>query len=195
MIAFAQAKFPARRVPNLSFNIGDATQLDFGGDLDLIVSFSCLHWVTDHAAVLNGIRKSLRPGGSTVLQFGGKGNAVSVFDATGDVLARPQWGQYFEDFSHPWTFYGPDEYDVLLRKAGLVTHRVELVLKVMVHESVEGFEGWMRTTWLPYVERLPEDLGDTFVADVIQRHIQKNPLDAEGHIRVQMTRLEVEATV
>ncbi|MGZ7168971.1 MAG: class I SAM-dependent methyltransferase [Halobacteriota archaeon] len=194
MIAFAQAKFPPTRIPNLSFTLGDAAALDFDHDFDLVVSFSCLHWVHDQAAVLTGIRKSLMRSGRVVLQFGGKGNAASVRDATADVVACPRWRPYFENFHYAWTFCDPQEYRALLHNARFTPQRVELVPKDMVQKGVEELKGWFRTTWLPYVERVPEALRDEFVADIVQRYVEQNPLDAEGRAHVRMIRLEIEAT-
>ena len=194
MIAFAEAKFRLRHVSNLSFRIGDAASLEFDHDLDLVVSFSCLHWVQDQAAVLRGIRKSLKQGGRVVLQFAGKGDEASLLDATADVVARPRWRCYFENFDYKWTACDAQDYRTLLSKAGFTPQRVELVPKDMVHGGAEGLKGWFRTTWLPYIERVPEALKDEFAADVIQRYIEHNPLDAEGRTHVRTIRLEVEAT-
>ena len=195
MIEFARGRFPPARIPNLSFRLGDATRLNFDDDFDLVVSFSCLHWVRDHVAVLKGIRRSLKSGGRVVLQFGGKGNATSVLDATADVVARSQWTPYFKGFGYMWAFCSPEEYAALLYQVGLVPQRIELVPKDMVYEGTRGLKGWMRTTWLPYIERVPETLRDKFVAEIVQRYVERCPLDSEGQIHVQMMRLEVEATL
>lgn len=195
MIEFARGRFPPARIPNLSFRLGDATRLSFDDDFDLVVSFSCLHWVRDHIAVLNGVRRSLKSGGRVVLQFGGKGNAKSVLDASADVIARSQWSPYFEGFGYVWAFCSPEEYAALLCQVGLVPQRIELVPKDMVYEGTRGLKGWMRTTWLPYIERVPETLQDKFVAEIVRRYVEQRPLDSKGQIHVQMMRLEVEATL
>ena len=39
----------------------------------------------------------------------------------------------------------------------------ELVNTVMVHESVEHLKGWVRTTWHPYLHKIPIDLHEVFV--------------------------------
>ncbi len=195
MIAFAKAKLPPTRISNLSFTIGDAASLKFDHDFDLVVSFSCLHWVQDQAAVLRGIHESLKPGGRIVLQFGGKGTLAAMFDATADVEGCPRWRRYFKNFDYAWTSYDAQEYRTLLVNTGFTPRRVELVPKDMVHSGVEGLKGWFQTTWLPDVERVPEALQDEFAADVVQRYVERNPLDAEGRTHVRMMQLEVEATI
>ena len=41
-----------------------------------------------------------------------------------------------------------------LEEASLRTTRLELVPKDMTHEGRKGLEGWLRTTWTPYSQRL-----------------------------------------
>jgi trans-aconitate methyltransferase len=77
--------------------------------------------------------------------------------------------------------------------AGLVPRRLELVPKDMVHQGLAGLEGIIRTTWLPYTERLPDNLRQEFINDVACRYLELYPLDEDGLVHVQMMRLEVEA--
>jgi trans-aconitate methyltransferase len=52
----------------------------------------------------------------------------------------------------------------------------------------------LRTTWLPFTQRVPEELREEFIAAVTQRYLAKHPTDAEGNVHVRMVRLEIEAT-
>jgi ubiquinone/menaquinone biosynthesis C-methylase UbiE len=54
MIDFARSKYPKEEFPNLSFQVGDASALNFREEVVLAVSFACLHWVKDHLAALHG---------------------------------------------------------------------------------------------------------------------------------------------
>ena len=87
MIRFAAGKYADH--PNLSFRVGDASQLHFAEEFDLVVSFACLHWVKDHLSVLKAVRQSLVPGGRFLMQCGGRGNAARILDLTGDLVAQP----------------------------------------------------------------------------------------------------------
>lgn len=191
MIRFAAEKYADR--PNLSFQVGDASDLHFTEQFDLVVSFACLHWIADHVPVLKGVQGSLVPGGHFLMQCGGRGNAARILDLTGDLTASPPWKEYFSDFSFPYHFYGPEEYRTWLAEAGLLPRRVELVSKDMVHQGQAGLEGIIRNTWLPYTERLPAILRDDFVKQVAGRYLERYPLDENGLAHVQMMRLEVEA--
>lgn len=63
----------------------------------------------------------------------------------------------------------------------------------MIHKRIEGLKAWIRTTWLPYTERIPEDLRQEFIDDMVNRYIDKYPPDSRGFIHVQLIRLDVEA--
>lgn len=192
MIDFARAKHTAETCSNLVFQLGDANKLDFEEEFDLVVSFACLHWVKDHLPVLKGIEHSLVPSGRVLLQFGGKGNAEEILAITDDLIRDEKWSGYFKDFGFPYNFYGPVEYRGWLKQAGLKARRVDLVPKDMVQAGKKGLEGIIRNTWLPYTERLPEELRTQFVSEIADRYIERHPL-VEGLAHVRMARLEVEA--
>ena len=63
----------------------------------------------------------------------------------------------------------------------------------MVQQGRAGLAGWLRTTWLPYTERIPPELREQFVDAVIDEYLGGHPLDHLGAAHVAMVRLEVEA--
>jgi len=193
MLSFALSRFPLLSWPNLSFQFGDASELKYEDEFDLVLSFACLHWVQDHGPVLEGIRHSLKNSGKVLMQFGGRGNAIAILEVVDEIISGGKWSGYFEGFSFPYGFFGPDEYQTWIDRAGLRALRVELVPKDMVQKGREGLASWFKTTWLPYIERVPEDLRMDFICEVVDRYIQVHPLDDEGNVHVGMVRLEVEA--
>ncbi len=68
------------------------------------------------------------------------------------------WKGFFDNMAFPYGFYDPEEYSAFLKEAGLVAERVELFPKDMKHNGAEGLAGWVRTTWLPFTDRLPAEL-------------------------------------
>ena len=193
MIALAQSQYPANAFPNLHFQRQEARSLPFRDEFTVVFSNATLHWVLDHAPVLQGIHRSLKCGGKALLQMGGRGNAAQVIAVAESVIASREWRGYFEEFSFPYGFYGPDEYREWLREAGLQARRVELIPKDAVHQGREGFEGWFRTTWLPYTQRVPEEKREAFVAQLVDQYLERRPVDEQGLVHVRMVRLEVEA--
>ena len=82
----------APRHANLDFEVGDASHLRFDGEFTVVFSNATLHWIRDHRPVLSGIARSLRTGGSVLLQMGGKGNAAEVVEVMEEVTAFPGGG-------------------------------------------------------------------------------------------------------
>jgi trans-aconitate methyltransferase len=126
--------------------------------------------------------------------MGGRGNAATVLDAIDAVLKMPRWAGYFKGFTFPYAFYGPEEYRSWMEALGFQVNRAELLPKDMVHGGAEAFAAWLRTTWLPYTERVPEPLREEFIREVVAAHARMRPPDADGNIHFTMVRLEVEAT-
>jgi len=191
MVSFAREKFPAAECPNLSFEVMDARRLSFNGGFDVVFSNATLHWVIDHSPVLAGIRRSLNP--RVLLQMGGRGNAGEVLEAVEAVIARDNWKCHYSNFAFPYGFYGPEEYEEWLCGSGLSAKRVELIEKDMVHKGKEGLSAWIRTTWMPYTQRVPEDMRGRLVDEIADEYLGRHPPDEQGLVHLKMARLEVEA--
>lgn len=193
MINLAQHTFPQKDYPNLSFQVMDARNLTFQAEFDRIFSNAALHWIADQKPVLQGIARCLKPSGRLLIQMGGKGNAQAVLGILDDLLVEEQWQGYFEGFTFPYAFCSPEDYTSMLLEAGLKPQRVELFPKIMKLAGAEGLAGWIRTTWLPYTERLPIELRDLFVKEIVVRYLKNHPADVAGVVHLGMMRLEVEA--
>ncbi len=194
MIRFAQEKFPSSRFPNLRFQCGDATRLTFHDEFDLIVSFASLHWVHDHRAVLQGIKRALKPEGKAVLQFGGEGNVAPLAAAVTELISREPWRRYFVGFTFPWSFCAVAPYRELINEVGLSITRIELVPKDMAFGRIDAFEGWIDAVFLPYLERLPNTQRAAFTRELVALYLTRQPPDMRGFTHVPIVRLEVEAT-
>jgi len=193
MIELARERFVNDNNPHLSFQVCDAGDLPFRGQFDVIFSNATLHWIRDHKPVLAGIERSLKPGGRILLQMGGKGNAAAILSVVEELMVGDEWREYFTNFQFSYGFYGPEEYTKWINEAGLLPVRVELIPKVMSYDHRDGLAGWVRTTWLPYIERVPDEKKEEFITTLVDRYIMRNRSDNEDNIHVHMMRLEVEA--
>jgi len=193
MIRFAQDNYLEKNVQNLSFMTIDVKDMSFSNEFDVVFSNACLHWVVGHLPVLKNISKSLNPGGKILIQMGGKGNVAETIDVLNEMIQDKKWHKYFDEFPFPYGFYGVEEYKQWLKETGLRAIRVELIPKDMVHEGKEGLSSWIRTTWLPYTQRLPEELQEEFINEIADSYIKKYPLDKDAFVHVAVVRLEVEA--
>ena len=193
MIELATKRYPPEDYSNLAFTLMDAVDLRFGPSFDVVFSNAALHWVKDHRPVVESIHACLKPGGRMLLQMGGQGNARTIINVLDTIMRMPKYRRYFEGFEFPYGFHGVDYYQRLLEEAGFIDRRVELIDKDMAHDGPEGLKGWVRTTWLPYTERLEEPDRDAFIEELAQSYLEIEPLDAQGKAHVAMVRLEVAA--
>ncbi len=193
MIELAKKTFAPQKHANLSFQLADARNLTFEQRFDVVFSNAALHWVHDHSPILKGVRRSLRPEGRILLQMGGKGNAAAIIRILDKMIAEGNWKPYFNHFEFPYGFHAPGAYLSWLEKIGFDVQRVVLIPKLMKHDGKAALAGWIRTTWLPYTERIPEKHRVKFIKELTHRYVDESPPDADDRIHVRMVRLEVEA--
>lgn len=192
MIALA-SKFFVR--DNLAFCVMNATDIHLDRMFDVAFSNATLHWIKDHQAVLSNLRKHLNPQARTLFQMGGRGNAQEMVEIVDRAIVSKEWAEYFQGFDFPYSFYGVGDYERWLRKTGFEAIRIELIPKDMVHKNSDELKGWLRTTWFPYTDRLPQDKREMFLDELVRQYLEKNPIDSQGQTHVKMVRLEVEARV
>ena len=180
--------------PNLTFEIIDATALPFREEFHLVFSTSALHWVKDHLAVLQGIRRALKPRGRMHLTFAARGTLSGFAAVIAPLLEEAAWALYFRGFEIPYGFYGTEEYGPWLAQLGFVVERLELIHRDVTHQGREGFEGWLRTTGMPYIHRVEPEKRQAFIAAMIERYLEQHPADSQGLIHVAMVNLLVKAT-
>ena len=196
MIAFAEKSFPPAKFGNLKFQLADAREIGSRaatGTFDLVFSNAALHWVDDHENFLRGAGTILKTGGRLVVSCGGKGNAHDVFLALRPEMRLARWWEFFRGMPLPYFFYAPVDYEKWLPKYGFKIVTLKLAPKAATYAGAEGLATWLRTTWLPFTQRVPETLREEFIAAVTARYLAKHPPDATGQVHVRMVRLEIGA--
>ncbi len=193
MIAYAQKTYPVSQHPGLSFDVQDARRLEIGNNFDLCFSNAALHWVDDHPAFLTRASQALKTGGRLIISCGGEGNAADILSVFADVTTQPQWQSFFTAFKNPYFFHGPGTYRPWLQACGFEIQRLELVPKDMTHLGQAGLEAWIRTTWMPFTENVPQAQREDFISAIVTTYLTQVPVDEHGLTHVNMVRLEVDA--
>lgn len=163
--------------------VADLVELELPVPVDAVVSSAVFHWIQDHDLLFRRMRAALRPGGRLVAQCGGEGNIDAFRRAGKEVATRPPYAQYFEDFGDLWHYAGPAETETRLSAAGFTEVRCWLEpWRVTPPEPAQ----FTRTIMLAgHIDRLPPELHDRFVADV---------LAATGEpLRLDYVRLNIDA--
>jgi trans-aconitate 2-methyltransferase len=193
MIRYAMARYRGRAHRNLEFIETDARAFRLPRRYDLVFSNAALHWVDDHPAFLRSAAGVLRSGGRLVVSCGGLGNADDFFGAVRAEMRMTAWRGFFRRMGRHYFFHSPEKYATWLPQAGFRADLVRLVEKDTAHAGRDGLAAWMRTTWLPYTQRVPEAQREEFIRRVVGRYLAKHPADAAGQAHVRMVRLEIEA--
>jgi trans-aconitate 2-methyltransferase len=163
--------------------VADLTELRLDEPLDAVVSSAVFHWIADHDALFCRLSACLRPGGRLAAQCGGAGNIERLRETTREVQAREPYAERLAGFEEPWTYAGAEVTEGRLAAAGFEEARCWLQPWRIVPPAPAEF---LRTVCLgPYMDCLPEELRDPFVADVLAR--EAAPLTLE------YVRLNIEA--
>jgi trans-aconitate 2-methyltransferase len=152
--------------------VRDLTELELEEPVDVVFSSAVFHWVLDHDALFRRLAAVLRPGGRLAAQNGGAGNISRLKRSSAEVAARDPYAAHFDGFGEPWNYAAPAETEERLRGAGFVEARAWLQpWDVIPPEPAE----FLRTVCLgPHMDRLPEELREPFVADVLE--LEDDPL-------------------
>lgn len=162
----------------------DLAELELEEPVDAVISTATFHWIPDHDGLFDRIHAAMRPGGRFVAQCGGEGNIDGLRWHARAVLAAAPYAEHFQGWHAPWNYAGAEETERRLRTAGFAEARCWLSLAPSSPEEPREF---LRTIVLgPHVQRLPEDLRDRFLDEVLERIGEPVVID--------YVRLNIEAT-
>jgi trans-aconitate 2-methyltransferase len=167
--------------PQDQAQVADLTELRLDEPVDVVFSSAVFHWVLDHEALFGNLHGLLRPGGRLAAQNGGAGNIARLKRSSEEVAGREPYAAHFEGFGQPWNYAAPEETEARLRSAGFAEARCWLQPWDVVPPEPAEF---LRTVCLgPHMDRLPEELRDPFVADVLA--LEVGPL-VLGYVRLNI---------
>jgi trans-aconitate methyltransferase len=159
MVAAAQKRGVDARVV-------DAYQLDFTSEFDGVFSNAALHWMKrDPDAVIQGVRRALKPGGRFVAEMGGHGNVAAINVALCATLENH--GVKDPAAILPWYYPSPEEYRERLKSAGFETEYIELIPRPTPLPT--GMRGWLETFVIPLTHSLPKESREDFLDEVTER--------------------------
>ncbi|MEY3222818.1 MAG: hypothetical protein RLZZ203_1674 [Cyanobacteriota bacterium] len=193
IINFARTKFPENIYSNLSFVSGDAQNLNFINEFDIIVCFGSLHIIVNHLPVFLGIVKSLKNLGKFALIVPCQSKPKVINSVVADLIKNQKWQSSLGD-KVVYGFYEPEQYCQLLKDSGLNVEKINTYLESMTCETKEIFETCLRHNWISLSSRIPTTLYEDFMAELIEKYLVYNPLQDDGAIIYQQMWLELEAT-
>ena len=162
----------------------DGHALTFEGDFDAVFSNAALHWMRQPDAVLDGVRRALKPGGRFVAEFGGHGNVATIVAAV--QAARVAHGHGASTFR--WYFPTADAYADRLRQHGFQVQLIECTPRPTALPT--GVAGWLRVFAAPLLDDLPAEARAT-VREAATALLAELPRDASGQPLADYVRLRV----
>jgi trans-aconitate 2-methyltransferase len=147
--------------PGLRFEPGNLTEVE--GDWDLVFSHATIQWVPDHPWLVPHLFSLVRPGGQLAVQL------PSNHDHVSHVLIRETASEEpFRTALGGWNRESPvlgiEEYAQILYRSGAA--EITVFEKVYPHilEDADAVADWTSGTALvPYMERMPQELGERFM--------------------------------
>ncbi len=145
----------------------DLLELELEAPVDAVLSTATFHWIADHDRLFARLHAALHPGGQLVAQCGGEGNIASLHRVANDVATRDPFAAYLQGWRGPWNFAGPPATSAALVRAGFSDVRTWLQPVPVTPEEPEEY---LRTINLgAHLDRLPPELHEAFVRDVLDR--------------------------
>jgi trans-aconitate 2-methyltransferase len=155
-------------------NLGDRVEvrrvdlLDLALDepVDAVLSTATFHWVLDHPRLFRRLFAALRPGGRLVAQCGGRNNIAELRAVSEAVATEDPFAPWFEAWTPPWHYPGPEETAARLAAAGFTDVATWLEPWPVVPD--DPGEYLATVTLGAQVQRLPEELRAGFVGEVLE---------------------------
>lgn len=168
MIDKITAETRERGVTNVIPICASLTDFELPEQVDVVFSNAVFHWIPDDDALFGCLLRATKPGGRLRAQCGGAGNIQAVHTATRAVQAIEPFAKHLSDVRESTTFRTPERVEEAMRRAGWGGVRASLFDAPVKLESREEAALYLRTIILrEYVDKLPDELTDAFLLDVI----------------------------
>jgi trans-aconitate methyltransferase len=139
----------AAKKSGLDARVKDCQALDFDREFDAVFSNAALHWMKNADAVIDGVKRALRPGGRFVAEMGGAGCVLKIRTALDQALAR----RGIDGASrNPWYFPPAEEYTERLHRHGFTVDFITLFDRPT--ELPGAVTAWLETFAEPYTTAL-----------------------------------------
>lgn len=169
MITLAQGEYS---LPNLSFSVCSATDLDFDQQFNLVFSMSCLHWVKDKQKAFSAIYKALKPGGKFIFRISTTppDRDYPLIEISNNMKVSPKWQPLF--INHSWPFYleKAETFIPMLNTCGFEIKHFESAYQGVEFKDPEDILQHLRgLTWL---NNLSDEKKEEFLQELVQKYTE-----------------------
>jgi SAM-dependent methyltransferase len=166
----------------------NAEELPYREEFDAVFSNAVLHWVQRTDVMLQGVYRSLRPGGRFVAECGGSGCVDKIRTALVQALNR----RGIDGESRvPWYFPAPEDYSARLERAGFHVNSIALIPRpTPLPGDILGF---LETFGHSFLAGLSDHERDDYLKEV-RADLQPKLVNADGVWVADYVRLRFSAT-
>jgi SAM-dependent methyltransferase len=162
----------------------DVLELARVNEFDLVFSSSALHWVPNHRAVCQRIARALKPGGGTFLAvFHGASTFPTLLAAARKTCSSPAFASFFgADVPPPessWNFETAEAWTLFAAECGLEVVSCSIV-EDRASQTPDALASRIRSAWVPFTLRVPADLREDFVHELVATALRDSPDAADA---------------
>lgn len=187
MIAYAKENSCSGVFPNLDFIYGKVEDTSLEKKFDLIVSFSCFHWVRDAETAIRNLSKALKPGGQLVLLTYPKESKYYEFMQTA-LLKFPKYAKK----SAYNTMFSAQQYEDALQKNGLKIQFKQVKDLTTANENIEEIKDFIQG-WLVNFVELPEEFHEEYLDEVLSNCQKYITYGKSGQIHLPYTEIIIKS--
>lgn len=187
MIAYASSV--NQKAPNVIFLTGDATNLPFYNQFDLVVSSFTLHWVLEQEKAYQSLYRCLVPGGKLlVVEAAMRDNYVGPL--TEKLVTTAKWAPYFKEYKNQRVYLTEAEARDLLEKVGFTPLSIRVTTTVTLYETKTALIDYLKPQ-LTFISHLTDDQKEDFANDLADAMIATCDVDEDGTIYYYLDKIEL----
>jgi len=174
------------KASGLDAYVVDAHDLPFDQEFDAVFSNAALHWMLQPEKVIASVKRSLKPKGRFVGEFGGFGNVAAI------VTAMRAVGKELDGDINPanaWFFPTVEQYSILLEQQGFAVE--EIVTFYRPTPLPTGMRAWLKVMSNPFFEQFGDKAEQ--VLDHVEAALKPSMCDHTGQWFADYVRLRFRA--
>lgn len=182
-------------LPNVSFFVKDAQDLEFTGGFDVIYCNSAFQWFFNPGKVLEQCFKALKHGGRMGIQAPATAMYCPNFVAAVEkVRTNPVTREMFSSFKNPWVFLeSAEEYEQLFEGCGFRVVQCELKAESARYSADQVYRIYQSGAENGYLNQscYPVPLTDIYIETFRQlvKDVIKEQSDASGMVDLKFVRI------
>jgi trans-aconitate 2-methyltransferase len=182
-----------KRMTNTRFDKGDLTQWAPPKPAVLFFANAVFQWLPDHLATIERLMGELIPGGTIAVQMPDNLDEPSHV-AMRELAEDPRFSKYYPNGGKRRAALPPP--DVYLDRLDAKCIRIDVWHTIYYHRlaNAEAIVEWVKGTGLrPYLDALPADAREAYLAAYLRRIREAYPPLADGRVLLKFPRLFVVA--